>query len=386
MTGVSAPAFDGPHSPVDPWSDDVLRSPFRTYTELRDAGPAVWLDRYDMVAIPRFAEVKSALANWRAFSSASGAAVEPEVNAVVARGVLGTDPPQLAAMRERISRDLTPRRVAARSDLIRSTAEAAVTQALAREEIDAVGELAGPYVASLVGSLLELPESAVADLPSLSATANNLFGPASDRQREGLEAFATIGSRAAQFAVQRVPAGATEQAIGEKIEDLGIYMFPGVETTIQALTSVLYLFARHPEQWKLLREDPSRIPDAIAEALRLHSPIRHFTRMTTRPTDVGTVTVPEGTRVLIMYGSANRDERNFPDPDAFNITREPSQNMAFGHGAHHCVGKILAHREIHTILESLLPQVRRIILREEPRWGTNLVHGLERLDIAFERE
>ncbi|GAA1713451.1 cytochrome P450 [Kribbella yunnanensis] len=371
----SGTGFDGPRSAIDLWSPEALTDPFPHYAALRELGPAVWLDRYEVVVLPRFAEVRAALADWKRFSSAAGVGLDPKTNAEIPPGVLGIDPPEHTAARHGLTRELSPGRVAAEQERLGRIAADVVAPLLAGEKLDVVTDIAAPYVSAVIGELAGLPAEVTDGLAPLAARAFNLFGPAGEVQRDGLIAFEQLVGQAIASA-----------AGPEEIERTATYMFPGVDTTVAAVATTLYLFARHPEQWTLLRNDPSLIPAAGAEALRLHSPVRHFTRLTTEPVVVGDSFLPVGTRVLILYGSANRDERRFPDPARFDITRLAHQHLAYGHGVHRCVGANLAQREIDTLLEVLVPRVRAIQLHNEPAWSSNLtIHGLSSLTVSAAR-
>ena len=144
----------------------------------------------------------------------------------------------------------------------------------------------------------------------------------------------------------------------------------------------MLLFARHPDQWDELRADRSLIPSAFNEVLRLHAPVHHFIRHTTADVDVAGVALAAGTRVLVMYGSANRDERRFPDPDRFDIHRRANGHLAFGRGVHLCAGMHLARLEGHALLDALADRVARFELASEPRWTpNNTLHGLGMLTV-----
>jgi cytochrome P450 len=379
--------FDGPRSSIDLWSDEVLSDPFEAYAELRGLGPAVWLDRYDIVAVTRFAEVRDTLSNWKAFSSASGTGIDPESNRGLANtGTLGTDPPEHTALRRRTAAELSHRHVDAQKERIRRIAETTIEPYLCGDAFDAVAGVSKPFVADVIGELVGLPAQVVADLPDKAATAFDLFGPTHDRRRAGIQAFEEILGRAVELTASADwPSPPTGP--GDEIDRLTSYMFPGVDTTVQAVSSALYCFARWPDQWALLRENPSLISSAIAEVLRLHSPVRFFTRLCTTSVKVGSATIGPDTRVLVMYGSANRDERRFDDPDVFRITRPAQQHLAFGHGPHRCEGANLAQVELATFLEVLLRQVARITMHEPPTWGAGFaIHGLERLQVSFVSE
>ena len=144
----------------------------------------------------------------------------------------------------------------------------------------------------------------------------------------------------------------------------------------------MYLFAMHPEQWQVVRDDRSTIAGAFAEVLRLHSPVQHFTRVATSDQDVDGVVVPAGTRVLMMYGSANRDERQYPNPDEFDVMRPNADHLTFGRGVHLCVGHNLAKLEGQTLFAEMADRVERFELTGEPEWIiNNTLHGLARLPI-----
>jgi cytochrome P450 len=148
---------------------------------------------------------------------------------------------------------------------------------------------------------------------------------------------------------------------------------------------MIALFAAHPDQWDLLRADRTLIPHAINESLRLESPVPQFTRVLTHDHEVGGVPLPAGTRVALLYGSANRDERKYPDPERFDITRRPSDQLAFGRGEHACVGLPLARLEMESLLGSLADQVSRFEVVASRPLISNGLRGLEYLDVLVRR-
>jgi cytochrome P450 len=188
--------------------------------------------------------------------------------------------------------------------------------------------------------------------------------------------------RLAQPGALRPGCRAAELVEGGQSLSIISYTWPGVDTTVNAVASAVYLFAEHPDQWDLLRLDRTLIPSAFNEVLRLHPPVHHFTRVATSDQDIGGVALPAATRVLVMYGSANRDERHYPDPDRFDITRNPIDQLAFGRGIHLCVGHNLAKMEGHAIFAELAERVERFELTAEPEWMlNNTLHGLARLPV-----
>jgi cytochrome P450 len=162
------------------------------------------------------------------------------------------------------------------------------------------------------------------------------------------------------------------------------YLAPSIDTTLSAIASALYLFARHPEQWQTLRSDRSLLPNAINEVVRLESPLRAFSRKVAQDTTVAGVPLSAGSRVLVLYASANRDELVWDSPDDFDITRDATQQLGFGHGAHGCAGQGLARLETGAILGHLLDRVDRLELTGEPVWAVNnIIHRLEHLPLEL---
>ena len=385
MNSRTAATFNGPTTSEDPWDDDVLRDPYPFYAELRDHGSAVWLERYDMVAIPRFHAARDTLLDWRTFSSASGVGVDAETNENAPRGVLMSDPPKHGTLRRILDRQLSPRRVRAEANRIEKIANKLLAPVVARTGIDAVTDLSQPYIEAVIGEITGIPAAERHHMAQRSKKAFATFGPTGPRQRSGFATAVEIVAHATRVADRVCPGSRGAELVAHGQADAIInYTWPGIDTAVNALSSVLYLLARHPEQWELLRADPSLVPAATAEALRVLAPIRHFTRLATTSTAIGDVTIPAGTRVMIMYGSANRDERRFPEPDVFDITRQQGRHLAFGQGVHHCVGATLARREVDTMLHALLKQVRSIELLCDPVWTRNTVtYGPEVLPVKF---
>jgi len=160
------------------------------------------------------------------------------------------------------------------------------------------------------------------------------------------------------------------------------YVGPSLDTTIFAISSAIWLFALHPKQWTLLCENPASIPGAINEVLRIESPIQTFSRYVTRDTEVDGVALPQGSRALVMYGSANRDERKWQEPKPFDIQRKAAEQLAFGHGEHLCVGLPLPRLEIRALLAALARRVKRFEILELNRGINNTLRGLETLKMA----
>jgi cytochrome P450 len=158
------------------------------------------------------------------------------------------------------------------------------------------------------------------------------------------------------------------------------YSIPAFDTTISTIGSAIWLFARFPEQWDVVRSDPGLIPSAINEVLRFEAPIPLFARVLT--TSYRNL-LEEGERVLLLFGSANRDERHFPDPDHFDVRRNPVDHLTFGYGIHGCPGQGLAKMEIQAVLEALARRVSRFEIEAPPRRElNNMTRALASLPIS----
>jgi cytochrome P450 len=160
------------------------------------------------------------------------------------------------------------------------------------------------------------------------------------------------------------------------------YMGPSLDTTIFTIANAIYLFGRNPQQWTLLRAQPELMPRAINEVVRLESPLQGFSRVATRDVRIEDVVLPEGSRAVMLWGSANRDERKWSDAEKFDITRNNTDHLGFGQGVHMCVGMHLAKMEIAAILSALLKRVSRFELGESKRVINNVMRGLSHLEVT----
>lgn len=372
-----------PTSDLDPWADEVLRDPYPMSGGLRQQGAVVWLQRYGLAALPRFEQVRAALADWRTFSSAEGVAAGDRGNGRVRSNVIASDPPLHSEYRRPLADQLSSTALGAFTDDIHATAHWFAERIAETGSFDAVADLARPYSLQVVADMVGLPHDAREMYPDLAARSFDVMGPDNRRSKDGLSGLAELEQTTAAHC-QRLEPG----LLGDRLYQSGrpelvaAYTWPGIDTTVNALGAAMYLFAAHPDQWEAVCADRSLIPSAFNEVLRMHAPVHYFTRVVTEDADVDGVVLPEGTRVLIMYGSANRDEREFPDPDRFDVTRHPVRQLAFGRGVHLCVGINLARLEAHALLDALADRVRGFTPAGEPRWMVNnTLHGLASLPV-----
>jgi cytochrome P450 len=383
-----------PVSNIDLYEERVLLDPYPAYQTLRDLGPAVWLEKYDMYVLARFKDVQEAMRNWQLFSSAQGVMMNQPMNDTLRGIVLCSDEPEHQVLRRVIAKPITPLAIKNHQELIIAEAEALVERLVARRQFDAAKDLAQYLPVTIVSNLVGLPEDGRERMLEWAAANFECFGPINERTTKAFE----IVKEMVHYAFTRCtrdnlkPDG-WARAIWDAADRgeipldrpplmMNDYMGPSLDTTIFTTSSAIWLFAQHPDQWDALRADETLIPGAINEVVRLESPLQGFSRVATADVDLEGVTIPSGSRVIMLWGSANRDERKWTDPARFDVRRRNADHLGFGHGVHTCVGMHLAKMEITALLRALLKRVKRFELGETERVVNNVMHGLSRLDIT----
>lgn len=388
-----------PSSGADLFSDEALMDPYPHYERLRAAGAAVHLDTTGAFALPRYAEVRAALADWRTFSS-RGIGLTEERNEAMDGTILASDPPDHDALRKTLDYGLSPRVLRQEAEAtIKRRSQEIVEAAVARGSFDAVEDLARAFPLSVVLDLIGLPQEGRDRVLDWADGAFNSFGPDNERTRSGA---ASVGDLWGYLYTSVTPDRLAPGSMGRKVHEaaergeippetlfvqMAAFITAGLDTTIHAIGSGIWLFARHPDQWDLVRGDPDRmIPMAFNEILRIESPVQFFGRRVNREHEVDGVTLPEGSQVLLMYGSANRDERKWENPERFDVTRNPVDHLAFGHGVHKCAGQGLARMEFAAVFDRLARTVGRFEIDGEPeRHLNNVVRGLSSLPVSARR-
>jgi cytochrome P450 len=265
---------------------------------------------------------------------------------------------------------------------------------LERRTFDAVADLAHLLPLTVVTELVGLSDEGKANMLSWAAGIFNAFGPDThQRTLSGValmrQAFVYLegltrnsldpnGWGAALFNA----ADRGEVSLESAKAMLMDYLAPSLDTTINATSGAIWLFARHFEQWRKLKEAPELIPRAIDEVLRLESPIRAFSRFITRDYEMDGIVLPAKGRALMLYACANRDERRYVDPEIFDIERNARDHVAFGYGTHMCAGMHLARLEMSVLLETLAHKIDRFHLIDATRGSNNTLWGFSRLDVA----
>jgi cytochrome P450 len=387
-------AEPAPHSDLDLWSDEVLLDPWPHYRAIRDTGPVVYLQRYDHYAVGRFTDVREALRDWQTFTSADGVAFNDLMNEAELGTAPGTDPPEHDQVRAALLERLRLSEVRGLHDMLQARADALVADLVQRRTFDLVTDLAQPYVTGAVGELVGISGEVLERFGPAGPYFFDTAGPEGERVYEAFPIALELLQEIGRLSKADMAPGSMGWSLfeaeerGEIPEDsttmlIWNYLGPAFDTTINGVGSTIWLLARDPEQWKIVRDDPFLIPGAFNEGLRMEAPIQIWARGCRHGAEIDGVEIPPGSRMAILLGSANRDERHYPDPDRYDVRRNPKDHVGFGHGIHACVGSPLAREEAHAVLRALVDQVTTLECGE-PVWAPhNTTRGLASLPMEI---
>lgn len=360
-------------SGVDPFDDSFLADPFPALQELRAAGRAVFLPAYGVWAVANHEDVHAVLRDHERFSSASGVGL-----ANLAAGeqpwrkpsiLLEIDPPAHTRNRGVVAGAMSPRALRWLQGVFDEQAEALAVELAARRRFDAVRDLAEVFPTVVFPRAFGVDADAREHLLAYGSMVFNGHGPRNrhfDAAMAGAEGV--IEWITGQCRRSALRPGSIGAAIYEAADDAGVseddaallirsFLSAGVDTTVGGLAFCVYDFIRFPDQWELLREDPSLARNAFEETVRLESPVIGFFRTTTTTVDFGDTRVPAGAKVLVFYAGANRDPKRWEDPDRFDIRRRLVGHLGYGIGPHVCVGMTIARMEGEAVLRALARRI-----------------------------
>jgi cytochrome P450 len=379
---------------VDLYSDAAILDPHPHYRAIRDLAPAVWLPAHGVWAIGRFEGVRAALRADAVLVSGRGVALNPLVNDQPARATITSDGELHRRRRAVLMKPMMPSALVEVRGVVDRLATDLVAALAARGSFDGIADFARHLPVSVVAHLVGLPEEGRERMLDWASATFDALGPPNARARAAgpilLEMLRYAGSiererLAPDGWAARVCAAADEGRLDpEDARGLLIdYIAPSLDTTILATGHLLFLLGSHPEQWRRVREEPALIPSAVNEALRFEAPVRAFTRFASKPYHADGVAIPEGERVLVLFGAANRDERRYAEPDRFDVTRDARDHLGFGHGVHRCAGSHLAQLELEALLRALVARVERIEVGEPEPLLSNVLRGHRSFPASF---
>jgi cytochrome P450 len=378
------------------YTRSAILDPHPHYRALRELGPVVWLARHRLYALPRYAECKATLRDDGLFVSGHGVAANRLTNRLSRGTTLNSDGADHDRRRKLVAHRLMPRALRALGDDVDAQAHSIVEDAVRRQKVDAVADLATALPLAVVPDLVGWPRDQRAHLLAWAAATFDILGPANLQALKAVPRSMHMLRFARRVVRDRnvLPGSMAHELLTavdggnlavEEVPPLLIdYIAPSLDTTISAISNAIYLFAKHPDQWQLLKNDPSLIPNAVNEVVRYESPLRAFTRKTLRSTKIDGVPIAAGARLLVIYASANRDEREWDAPDVFDIRNDAGRHVGFGNGAHACAGQALARLETTAMLKALTEAVERIEIAAEPTWAiNNIIHRHDRLPVRL---
>ncbi len=386
----------------DPFDLDVRRDPYPYYRRLRDEAPAYYVGEHDFWVLSRREDVFRAVHDYETYSSAEGIAIERTPGVKI---MIGSDPPYHTRVRRLVQREFTPRAVAGWEPRIDKLCDELFEELLERNaggDADLTRDLATPLPVMVIAEILGVPVSEREQFKQWSEEVVYLIGGAIDPalQSASVSAALSLGAYFSAIVDERkkdpsgddlvslfVRAGEGEDGLTheEIVTHCILFLIGGNETTTNLIGNTVRALVANRDAEQRLQADPTLVGGAIEEVLRWDAPVQGLFRTTRAPVDIDGTVVPEGSRVQLLYGSANRDERHYPEPDRFDIARGSTDHLAFGGGVHLCIGAPLARLEARHAVSRIVTRLRNLELRDEPQLNFNiLVRGPRTLPVSFD--
>jgi cytochrome P450 len=383
----------------DPYSYEIHEDPYPTYRRLRDEAPAYFNEKRRFWALSRYDDVRTALNDWRTFTSSDGITLEP-LRKGTEPHIIEMDPPRHTQLRALVSRAFTPNRMAQLERPIRARARALIEPFASTGRVDLITDFAALLPMAVISEMLGVP---AADQDRLRQAADALLHREPDSEEitpAGIAGASTLyGYFDALIRERRTQPGDDLVSVLVDAEEQGhalsqsellgfcfLLIIAGNETTTKLVGNAISWLAANPDQRALIARDPSLVPGAVEETLRYDGSTQAMARCLTHDAELHGQQMRAGTKVLLLFGSANRDERHWgPDGDRFDIRRDTAGHFALGHGIHHCLGAALARLEARVALEELLPVLGDYDVEREKvrRVHSGNVRGFASLPLRF---
>jgi len=389
----------------NPFLPEVQANPYPYYAYLREHAPVYYVP-FGFWTLSRYDDVYCAFRTPQVFSSAmQGAAFLGDLNPFPpdAAMILAVDPPAHTRLRKLVNRAFTPRRVTSLEGHIREVTQELIAQLPTQGEFDLVRDLSAPLPVITIAELLGVPVERREDFKHWADTiirATNVMA---------IPPEAHAGMRqqiSAMFAYFRTAIAACRQQPGDNLlsamvraeeenqtltaEEVlcmaVVLIAAGSETTTNLIANAMLALLAHPEQLAQVRANPELIPNVLEETLRYDGPVQSQFRQTTQAVELSGTTIPAGSMVMLLEGSANHDERKFPDPERFDIWRNAEGHLTFGYGVHFCLGAQLARLEAKIVLEALLERFPHLSRTNAPlvRIESPTIRGPKALPVVVE--
>ncbi len=386
----------------DPFAYELHEDPYPVYRALREHAPVYQNPEMGFWALSRHADVVAGFKDSERLCNSGGISLEmgdlgTDLTAVLS--FLGMDPPRHTRMRGLVSRGFTPRRVAELEPRIRQMATAYLDRFIAKGRCDFVAEFAGRLPMDVVSEMLGVPESDRDELRAWADTVLHRDEGVRGVPPEGVAAsmklleyfFKLVASRRKRPGADLASALLQVEAAGDRLDEKDIIAFcylmiiAGNETTTKLLANALYWLEKNPPARAAISADLALVPGWVEETLRYDNSTQLMARTATSDFALHGQRIMRGQKVLLLIGSANRDERVFAQPDVFDIQRDTSESLAFGKGIHFCLGAALARLEARVSLEEVMRRLPdyRIDASGIQRVHSTNVRGFSALPISF---
>jgi cytochrome P450 family 142 subfamily A polypeptide 1 len=375
------------------------REPHDAFAWMRANAPVYYDEPNDLWAAASYADVKAASVDTESFSSAQG--IRPKLPQLPM--MIDFDAPEHVRRRRLVSEGFTPKRVRAMEDKLRRDCDVIIDRVCEQGSCDFVRDIAAPLPIFVIGDMLGV---AAGDRDTLLRWSDDMLksqgSPDAAAMDRATMAFVEYTEYINPVFADRRRRGTTDDLVGvlchaeidgDSLDDDSLIyetlliLIGGDETTRHVISGGFEELLAHPDQVAALRADPGLLPGAVEEMLRWISPIKNMARMATRDVELGGARISEGQELILLYPSANRDEAVFEQADRFDIARHPNPHMAFGFGAHFCLGNQLARLELKVMIDRLLarlPDLHLTVPRHElARREANFISGIEAMPVAF---
>jgi cytochrome P450 len=355
----------------DPYDFEIDTDPYPTFKRLRDEAPLYYNEKYDFFALSRFEDIEACSLDWRSYSSARGSVLEMiKMGVVIPPGsILFEDPPSHDTHRALLSRVFTPRRMAALEADVRQFCAEQLDPKVGSGGFDFIGDIGNYMPMRTIGMLLGIPEDDQVALRDKFDEGFNLESGDEMPQAAFLMAMAEEIGAYLDWREKNPSDDLMTELLTAEFDDGGVtrrlsreellgyitlLVGAGNETTTRLIGWTGKVLADFPEQRAQIVENPALVPQAIEEILRFEAPSPVQARYVMRDVEHHGTTVKEGTAILLITASGNRDERRFENPDLLDIHRKAERHLTFGYGIHHCLGAALARLEGRIALEEVL--------------------------------
>ena len=410
----------------DPMAPGDWDDPYPTYRRLRNEAPVHYAPGSKTYTVSRYDDVLELLKSPGLFSSASafdlllqGLLSAPGWRDLVAfarfltkaragwgmllkgpsESMIGMDPPRHDALRSIVNRAFTPRRIDSWRARVGELVDGCMAKLRRGEPFDVVADLAVPVPMTVIAEMIGVAPERRQDFKEWS---DKIIAGVSSKDRKRarpamLDAFTELSGYVDGVVAARrrhpeddLVSLLVDPAQGETLSPEAILQFvllllvAGNETTTNLIGNAIVSLLRNPDQLELVAADPELVPNLVEETLRYDTPVQFIARRASQDVEVAGARIPADSRVVVLLGSANRDERQFEDPDDFDLSRDTKGHVGFGHGVHFCLGASLARMEAHAALEALVPELPRLRapIGDMPMIDSILVRGRQRIRVG----